>query len=225
MLARCVCLSDVSDELYLMRERGGSEQMLRSKHLEVHIYVTNTPADAPPGGHGIPPAATRAGVDSEFFGPTLHQSASGAGGASSIADGSGSGVNGSYDGLLLGSGAVRAPFTTLQLYRAIKNPTSQPQQLSDVHVHRGMPLWSDLFNVVSHRAMGQTDIGCIYSAGPICQRITAASGTYLTAAGIPAPSPAQLLSYQRTVAQLKEQCAFLARQSGKKVRFHTDLDV
>ena len=238
-----------------MRERGENDVFLRSKHLEVHVCVTSPPAADPTGGGGahagsgsasssssasamgagagaggvpLPPAATR---EEGFFGPTLAQSASGAASSGSLLGGraSYSGLGGGHglgsDGLLLGSGAMRAPFTTLQLYCALKNPTPHTQQLSDVHVHRGAPQFAELFASLSHRASGQSDVGVIYTAGPANQRLTPVSASYLAAAGIPAPSAKQLQAYQRTVAQLKDQCTHHQRQSGKIYRMHTDLDV
>jgi len=201
----------VSDELYLMRERPGSESFLRHKHLEIHIHVTGVPSDssATAGasahahghgqGHAIPPAAL---TDDQYFGP----------------------VSGPT-GPAAADVATRWPFSTLQLYRALKNPTAQAAQLSDVHVHRGAPHWADRFNEVAYRATGQTDVGCIYTAGPASQLLTTTGARALHAAGIPAPSVAQIHAYQRTSAQLKEHCAHHARQTGKAWRYHTDLDI
>jgi hypothetical protein len=193
----CQTIKDCEDELYLMRESPDSEHMLRHKHLEIHIFVSNVPSDA--AALAAAQTAQRTDEEEGFFGPALN--------------------------LHGGSIAARSPFTTLQLYRALKNPTGgAPQQFSDVHVHRGAPNFGDLLSALAHRATGQTDVGCIYTAGPLAAHINPAAATYLHSAGMPAPSRAQIASYERTAKQLKEQCAHQTRQSGKTWRFHSEVD-
>jgi len=191
----CQLIKDCEDELYLMRESPDSETFLRHKHLEIHIFVSGVPNDAA----AATAAQAQQHTEEGFFGPTLN--------------------------LHGGAIAARSPFSTLQLYRAMKTPTAgAPQVLSDVHVHRGAPNFSDLLASFAHRATGQTDVGCIYTAGPLAAHINPSSATSLHAAGLPAPSRQQIALYERTAQQLREQCRHQSRQSGKTWRFHCDIE-
>jgi hypothetical protein len=206
--------ADAEDELFAMRDDRASDSYLRHKHMEFHVFVTNAPAETASGSSSGAAAASSAAAaaaaqqlspsssEDSFFGPSTAVTASGA----------------------FGSHAVRAPFSSVQLYRALKYPTVATQQFGDLHIHRGQPRWPDHFTSLSHRAKGQADVACIYTAGPINANATVASASYMMESGMPAASYAQILEYQRTSEQLKANCVHYQRQLGKKWRYFTDLD-
>lgn len=233
---------------------------LLHKHLAFHIFVTNVPLEpaGTSGGHPVPQAAIM--EPDTFFGASTINPPSGSGNGSGAGVGVGVGVGAvpGMGGITLPS-PVRAPFTTLQLYRAIRNPgmgalasptsslSSSPSimsaaigmtpspsfasggasSLGDVHIHRGPAQLPDLFNALSLRAMGQSEIGVVYSAGAACMAATASSKEYMAAAGMAAVAPSRTLveSSMRMSAQLKEYCKHHEMQSGKVWRFHSDMEI
>lgn len=191
-------IKDCEDELFLMRDAasssGSSDAYLRSKHFEFHLFVTGAPNEQVVGGYGLSPAVH----EEAFFGPST---------CTPIAEGP----------------VVRAPFTCIDLYRAMKNPTSSVQQFSSINIHRGAPHWGDQFAIASHRASGQTDIGCIFTAGPLAAQLTHCGAAALREQGqLHVPSAAAIEANKRTSDQLKNICTHHSKQSGKRWCYHTD---
>jgi len=59
---------------------------------------------------------------------------------------------------------VVAPFSAGDVYRAMKNPTTHIQ-LGDIHIRKGRPDWTPMFNQVSkENPLG--DIGVIFCGNP-----------------------------------------------------------
>jgi len=57
-----------------------------------------------------------------------------------------------------------APFTEIDIYRALFCPQSEPICIGDIIVHNGRPNWGDLFGPIQQRHIGET-IGVMF-CGP-----------------------------------------------------------
>jgi hypothetical protein len=211
-------VKDCEDSLWAMREAaeaathtgGAAAAAVRAKHLEIHIFVAGTPVAVSAQGHPVPAAAH----DDSFFGPST--------GGADAHDDSGGGSR--------SASSSRSPLTCLDLYRALRNPSSVVQRLSSVLVHRGAPdrgSWAALFRALAHRAPALGDVGVILSAGPLAHCAHTRTVDALRHAGVTleAPSPGSVAALHRTADMLRVNCAHLQRQTGKVWRMHSDLDL
>ncbi|ETO05244.1 cytochrome b-245, beta polypeptide [Reticulomyxa filosa] len=133
-------LKEAEDELYDMRKKN-PEQM-KTKVLQMHIFVTSVPKNAAFDASELESEGDKQ-KDLAIWGPhyddTLHDE------ARTVS-------------------RETAPFTEIDIYRTLCCPESEPVSIGDIIVHNGRPKWPDLFGPIQQHHSGET-IGVMF-CGP-----------------------------------------------------------
>ena len=131
-------VKELEEELYDMRKK--SPEMMNAKTFQFHIFVTSVPEDTSYDENEI--RSTDRDSDLGIWGPHYYDVA--------------------REEKTVQS--VEIPFDEYDIYRMLKQPSSQPTMLGDVIVHKGRPDWHEIFGPVATTHAG-SKIGVMF-CGP-----------------------------------------------------------
>jgi len=157
----CRSLKEAEDELYMMKKKNPKQ--MQEKVLQIHIFVTSTPkteeawkkyrskesdVSNPDNDRQKDLALWGTHYDDAVF--EQRQSVVG----------------------------MQAPFTEVDIWNCLKEPSDEPTQIGDIIIHKGRPKWDQFFGPIQAAHRGHR-IGVMY-CGPdiIAQDLTRACGEY-----------------------------------------------
>lgn len=140
----CRSLKEVEDELYNIRKKN-SKQM-ENKLFQMHIFVTSAPENCKGNfkKENVNNTNNDTQKDLQLWGTHYDDT---------LYDNSNNNVE-----------RITAPFTEIDIWKCLKEPSEQPTQIGDIIIHKGRPKWDEFFLPVQQAHKGNR-IGVMF-CGP-----------------------------------------------------------
>jgi len=148
----CRTLKEAEDEMYNMRAKDSKG--MATKLLQMHIFVTSTPKTEEDWKKNRFNPEDVANPDDDLQRDLALW---------------GTHYNDENRNAASDEYAVKAPFSEVDIWRCLKEPSDEPTQIGDIIIHKGRPKWDQFFQPVQQAHRGQK-IGVMFCGPDIIAR-------------------------------------------------------